>query len=414
MAVQPKTIILNKFSGLDNVRPPEKSDFKSANGVVSYGLQELNNFFVSDDEQLFTRQGYALKVSCTPHSLWSNGEIILYREGSSLKRLWDDLTTVSILRSNLPGDSPMHYLSLPGVPEIVYYTDGISTGIIENGVNRTWGLEVPAAPNLLTTYGSLPAGKYQVVLTYTRNDGQESGASLASIIDVGADSGIVITLPESSDPTVTQVNIYVTGQNGEVLFYVASFPNGTEAVMNYRNLGHFGPALKTQFLSPPPPGNLLTHYNGRIYIVQGGVVWYTPLFEYEFVNPAEFDYISLGKNITMWLPVKDGIWASTDTETVFMAGDDVPFKKAHKDDSGAVLGTAKIVSWISLGKQNPYSGPGVIWGSTKYGFCTGLNEGIIQHLTEDKFLIPGTSVQGTGTIRKEADNSILYIASIYQ
>jgi hypothetical protein len=398
VAVQVKTIMLDKFPGLDNVNPPEKSN----------GLQTVSNFFITDENQLDTRQGYARKVTGVPHSLWSDGAICLYREGVYLKRLHEDLTTTSILRGGLQGNSLMRYLSLNGR---IYYTDGISTGIIENLTDRTWGLQVPGTPTLSLTSGWVAEGRYQIAVTYSRVDGQESGASTSAVIDVGANGGIIVSLPTSSDATVSDVNLYATGCNGEVLFYVASFPNGTSSV-TYSRGDAFGPALKTQFLSPPLVGNLMAHYNGRIYIAQNDIVWYTQLFGYELMDLAE-NFLPMGGNITMLESVQDGLWVATESGTYFLVGDDAPLKRISKDDAGVIPGTAVKLDGVNLGKEKSYSGPAVLWGSAKYGVCAGLNGGQVQYLTEKRFLFPETDYRGAGLIRQE-DNSNLYLLSIYQ
>ena len=400
MPIQVKNIILDKFGGLDNVNPPEKS-----NG----GLQTVSNFFVTDGGQLDTRQGYSRKVTCVPHSLWSDGDVCLYREGVYLKRLAENLTTVSILRSDLQGSNAMQYLSLAGR---IYYTDGIATGIVENLTSRTWGLTVPSSPSVSLTSGGLAEGRYQMCVTYSRNDGQESGASLSAVIDVGANGGIIVSLPTSSDSTVEDVNLYATGCGGEVFFHVASFSNGTASV-TYTVGNPFGPALRTQFLSPPLPGQFIAHYNGRIYTALNDIIWYTQPFAYELMDLAE-NFISMGERVTMLESVQDGLWAATESGTYFLAGDDAPLKRISKDDAGVIPGTAIKIDGVNLGMKDGYSGPAVLWGSAKYGICAGLNGGQVQYLTDKRFRFPGENYRGAGVVRQEADESNLYLMSIYQ
>ena len=399
MPTQSKNIILDKFSGLDNVNPAEKSK----------GLQTVDNFFVTDGGQLDTRQGYISQIACVPHSLWSNGDVCLFREGVYLKRLHEDLTTISILRSDLQGNNTMHYLSLDGR---IYYTDGVATGVVENLVSRTWGLQVPASPGLSVASGWLAEGRYQVALTYSRNDGQESGASFSAGISVPENGGITIELPVSTDSTVSEVNLYVSGCNGEVLFYVASFANGSLSV-NYSLGSAVGQALKTQFLSPPLPGQIITHYNGRIYTALADIIWYTQPFGYELMDMAE-NYIPMGEQVTMLEAVQDGLWAATASGTYFLAGDDAPFKRVSKNDAGVIPGTAIKIDGVTLGMKDGYSGPAVLWGSSKYGICAGLNGGQIQYLTDKRFHFPDDNYRGSGLIRQEKDASNLYLMSIYQ
>ena len=399
MPAQVKNIVLDRFGGLDNVNHPEKSK----------GLQTVSNFFVTNGGQLETRQGYSRKVAGIPHSLWSDGNVCLYREGAYLKRLAEDLTTTSTLRSDLQGNNPMKYLSLAGR---IYYTDGIATGIVENFTSRTWGIQAPDAPAISPTSGWLAAGRYQAALTYSRNDGQESGASLSAALDVGNNGGIIVSLPTSSDPTVSEVNLYVTGCNGEVLFYVASFVNGSYSAV-YSLGSSIGQALKTQFLTPPLPGQFITHYNGRIYTALNDIIWYTQHYGYELMDLAE-NFISMGERVTMLESVQDGIWAATASGTYFLAGDDAPFKRISKDEAGVIPGTAIKIDGVNLSTKDDYSGPAVLWGSSKYGICAGLNGGQVQHLTDKRFHFPADNYRGSGVIRKEQDASNLYLMSIYQ
>lgn len=92
---------------------------------------QITNFNIDDRGKLFSRDGYALMVAGTIHSLWSNGDICLFVEGQSLKQLSNSYTS-TILRTGLTAGLPMAYCA---VNNAVVYSNGVEIGILEDGAD---------------------------------------------------------------------------------------------------------------------------------------------------------------------------------------------------------------------------------------------------------------------------------------
>lgn len=369
-----KSIIYDKFLGRNNIW-----------SETSLGMRWLTiaaNVDIDDSSKIRRRRGREKKYSGDVHSLWSNGAICLFREGTALKRFWTDYTT-STLRNDMTDEKiQMAYSSVGGR---IYYADGADKGIIERGDSRTWGLDVPLWNLSLTsplglTSGGLLAGRYQVCLTYERNDKQESGASIALFIDIPTDGGgISMSLPTSSDPTVVYINIYLTHKNGDVFYRAIRIPNGTPSAVYNGQTTEFVLALKTQDMYSPPAGSLLAFYNGRMFVIDNEVAWYSIPNALELFALAT-DYLKFSDPVTLFAPVATGIWASTTKSIMFLSGQEPPFNIIEKADYGSPINPIMYVP----GQIFRMEGNIITWRSHR-GICIGGNEGEFVNLTEDRY-----------------------------
>jgi hypothetical protein len=130
--------VLDKSRGLNNVLTDYEMEFN--------WLKTATNVDIDDNNKLSIRNGTDSVLSADVHSIWSNGEICLFRQTDTLKKL--NIVTLSplvvsstTLVSGLSTKKfPMNYLDING---IVYFCDGINNGIIENGEYREWGSSIP-------------------------------------------------------------------------------------------------------------------------------------------------------------------------------------------------------------------------------------------------------------------------------
>jgi len=397
--MEPKPFRMAEFMGKNNVLQPEMTKPNE--------FQVVKNVYVNDARKIRRRKGYHRVYTGSVHSLFSNGDFILFREGTDLKRLEPDYSGTPI-RSGITAGRPMRYQE---IADRLFFTDGVITGVYQNGACRSWGLEVPERPALTAIGGSLSEGKYQITLTFLRNDGQESGAPASTLIDLPADSGILIdNISMSMDPTVVGVNIYLTATNGEVPFFVATVLNGT------RNLAYSGDGkgvspCVTQFMEAPPPGQLLTYYQGRIYIAAGSVLYYTEkdyMVELASLHKA---FIPWPSRITMLGAVRNGIWISTLSEIGFIAGDPGSSEVRYQPVAryGAIEGTCVEVDGPNIG-DGSIAGHALLW-TTPLGICVGGQDGLFKNLTAGRVVFPAV-VSGVGAIKQEEDAS-LYVVGLY-
>jgi hypothetical protein len=387
---------IEKWAGLNNVKPPEKK----APGE----LDTATNVDVDDaGDVIRMREGTTRVYSSASHSLWNGGDLTLFRQGTNLNRLNADFTATT-LRSGLVGNNKMSY-QMP--LDRVYYSDGVITGIIdESGASRSWGLPIPSRPVLSETSGDLPAGKYQVCLTYVRTDGQEGGASTSALIDLTSGGGITISgISVSDDPGVDVVRLYITTTDGSVFYLLGWIGNGTTSATYRDNGANLNLRLTTQFLSPPPAGHILEFYNGRLYVAKDNLLYYSEPYNYELFNLAH-SWIPCSGRISMVEPLVDGIWVSDRNSTFYLLGDDPGgFKKIDVVDYTAVEGTAIEVTIDFRGKTIE----GALWTSDE-GFCFGGPQGFFLNFSDGKYY-PLSAKTGSAILR-ERRGSTHYLVSL--
>jgi hypothetical protein len=154
------------------------------------------------------------------------------------------------------------------------------------------------------------------------------------------------------------------------------------------------------------PGHLIEWFNGRLYVAQGGEVWFS-----DAVYPGSTDerknFKQLGGYISMMRAVKDGIYVSNSKETYFMAGLD-PGEAALVKVAGypAVLGSDVKIDGDRLGRD--ISGRAVLWLSP-LGICAGLDGGTFINLTQN-FYRP-TSLTESRAMLRMVGNFYQYLVS---
>jgi hypothetical protein len=393
-----KDITIKDFLGLNNILPAEELHVKENFRTVGYYLNKAINVDIDNKNKIKRRNGRDLKFAGNCHSIWSNGNICLFRSGEYLKSLSEDFLSATTLRSGITGSLDMAYLFLNNK---VYYSDGNIRGVVENGVSRSWGLDIPSVPILSSSIpGSLKAGVYQTCLTYVRNDGQESGASDAASITLTNDtSGIRVSgIIASSDPTVDKIRIYVSRRDSEI-FYLAYTLTNTNQMIDFTTFdGLSAIPLKTQFLSAPPAGQILEYHGGMIHIGSFDVDWYTEPFKYELCNTMT-NHIQFQNDLSIIGAVDDGIFYGTDEEILFARGaGPKTFKIEDKADYGAIFGTMRKVKRPDVGKNEEMST--FIMFASKKGLCVGGSNGDLVNKTRDVYDYTATDI-GAGFIRRE-------------
>ncbi|KJU85660.1 hypothetical protein MBAV_002146 [Candidatus Magnetobacterium bavaricum] len=301
-----KSVPVKSFKGLVNRRSAER--------LEPGDLTEAVNVVIDDGGQIRRRRGYRRLLACAGiHSIGGGSECILYRQGTGLYRFDMATGNGSLLRNGIATLHRMWYLPLL---DRVYYSDGAVTGCVQNGIDRTWGLAPPSGVFAGSTSGNLKAGqgrpgaiknRYHVCLTYQSVDGQVSGSSPTSHIDVPDGSGVVVAYPASTDPRVVAVNICMTTPNGSTLFHVATVNNASGTFTYRGSTTELYRSLATANCYPAPPGQLLEFYRGRVYVASGNVVYYSLPNSYELFRVGS-DYLPFESDVTMLAAVDDGLY----------------------------------------------------------------------------------------------------------
>lgn len=255
------------------------------------------------------------------------------------------------------------------------------------------------APYLLRDTPVLPlaAGKYQVAVTYLRDDLQESGAARATGVDLLVPGSISLSgILASADPTVTHKVIYCTSVGGETLFRVGVIANAV-TTFNIKEVRAGASPLLTQFLQPPPAGDHIAYQGGYMLVASGA-----RLYPSESYAPELFDYrksVPFLDSITMVAPVKGGIWLGLNNQIVWITGD-TPAAWDYKP--AADYGVIPHTLWFAdAGVINDGKATGEMAAlfASKRGLCVGFPGGHLVNLTEARHAYPSMD-QGAGIVRR--------------
>ncbi|MBT9176369.1 MAG: hypothetical protein DDT20_00682 [Firmicutes bacterium] len=373
------------FKGLRNTTP--------SRSFAPGDLEVALNVDVDDEENIRRRNGYSPPVvggAC--HSLFSNSEECFVVVGGVLSQVLPNYTTFA-LRSGLATGRPLAYVS---VDDRTFYSNGLVTGIVSGGMNRSWGITPPGLPAASVVGGSLRPGRYQFVQTYLRGDGQESGARPAGLIELSSFGGVSFTaLPVSADPTVNRKALYLSGVDGEQLYRVAVLSNTTTAV-TVADDRRATVVLSTQFLTPPPPGEHLGYYAGRVFSGMGNRLRWSEPYSLELFDLRKG--LSVVGRITMVAPMSDGVWLGTDEQIIWLSGDEPEkFSFEVKATYGVIPGSLAYGDSELLGAENAMV---VAFFATTQGLCVGGNGGIMINKTQERFQYPARP-RGAGVVRRQ-------------
>jgi hypothetical protein len=374
------------FKGLRNNVAPDQFDLGDMVAAVNVDI------FDTGDAAL--RKGNSAVVDATAtHSVFASGALCLMVQGTTLYRLKPDYTKVA-LRTGLAANRPMTYFALAGR---VFYSNGAQRGVVENFADRSWGLDVPALPGASLFPGTLPAGRYQYTMTYRRADGQESGAALASSIDVPANGGIQFTnIPVPTDTSVVDKVIYLTKANGETLYRFAVLP--VAAVTALAVAPRDGLVdLKTQFLGPPPASDVVALFNGYALVAVDDVLYPSEPHALELFDLRKGK--RMGARITLVACMTDGVYCCTDESNLWLGGKD-PSQWTYQEMSnyGAVPGSLAYATQSQLGKGGG-TGNVAFWMSTVGTVCEGADGGAWRDITGVRYSFPKGD-RGAGLVRR--------------
>ena len=387
-----------EFKGLRNT--VDARDFESGD------LETALNVDIDDGLNITRRKGYSTAVVAgVDRCLFAEGSICLGVGSNVLKQILPDYSTVT-LRTGLSAGRPLSYSR---VANRVYYANGVETGVVENGQSRTWGLTLPGHPTLASTTGSMRAGRYQVVITYIRSDGQESGAGRAAVIELASTGGVAITaIPVSTDSSVTHKSVYCTATNGATLIRIGTILNAT-TTFDIREMPDISAPLTTQHLSPPPAGEYIAYSNSHMLVAVDSA-----LYPSEPFAPELFDYrkrVPFLSAITMVAPLNnesDGVWIGTEDEIVWLSGaTPETWTYLTKADYGVIPGTQAYADGEVLGDGSG-TGAQCVFFMTKNGVCAGMTGGRLLNMTQERFAIPAMDT-GAGVVRKHR-GTIQYVS----
>ena len=393
-----KPFRIQRWSGLNNVQRPERA--KPGH------LQSALNVYVLNSGKLATREGHgAALYSGSPRSLHSDGRALYFRDGGDLKMLVPGDANATTLLSGFVESLPVAWLNLA---RKTYWSDGVRSGVIQDGRCRTWGLTPPPVPEVVGTVGDLIPGRYGVCLTYERNDGQESGSCPAVFCSAPSGGLRVSAIQHSLDPDVNRVLIYATTADGTVFHRAGAIQagQGLESIVIAGGKIEAGRPLETELMVPPPAGSILEYYRGRIYIASGNTVFPSRPWRYE-LSSLDGPYFMFDREVTMVCAVETGIWMATEDEAIFVAGDDPGQEGGMRITTripfGTRKGSARKIDGKLFGRGDLALGDAATWVSRKGVVYLGADKGVYHDLTGSFFAAPAGEGAMVSFSRSEDD-----------
>lgn len=394
-------------AGMDNRRrdqelPPE-------------ALRNAVNVDISRDGRASLRAGRVLLTAGVVHSLWANDSFLLAVFNNTLTRYTVSPTGVltgTTVRSGLAANQPVSYID---TTERICYSNGIVTGAIIGGVHTPWGTETPASvPTLAAAAnGGLPAGRYQVTTTFVGYLGEESGARQGALVTIVDGQRVdVSNIPQPVNNLVTGIRLYRTLANGTVFYFAAELAVGvTTASLSVSS--SLGTELHTQFFSPPPPGQALGYFNGRIYIAQGGVLWFTEPLRYGAVHHE--GYILFPRDIDVVAGAATGLYVVSDQHYFLRGKGPEDFDNVAKLPFGAVRGTVARLPYArshvgsrSTAKLAATKEAGIVWMSDR-GLVIADMDGDVRVVSEDTIVM--TRAARGATLVRERDGRRMIVST---
>lgn len=372
--------------GINNLAEEDQQPVDENGARLS--LREADNVDLTKAGWPRRRNGYELALAGSiSHSLWST-------DGLPWGLFVDDgfLCTLDLAEQaeSLNVEVGGHPVSYELINDRVFYTNRTHCGMVSlDGQVMPWAPEHPAGqPHAAAAPGySLPAGLYQVAVTFTDSLGRESGCTAGVAIEVAAGDAIELThIPVPAG--VATVNVYVTDANDQVFRLHHQLLGGATSSIIAQSAK--GRALTTQFLVPMPPGEIVRLHNGRQYVASGKNLRWSPALRYGMTDPAR-NIIHFNDEITMLEPVgaggqNAGIFVGLGRKTIWLAGvDPSGFSNRVVHSAGVIPGSSIRVTGQAFGRESKVDVP--VWVSRAGYYVIGNEGGSLTFLKEGEAVI---------------------------
>ena len=357
---------ISRFRGLNNVSDPLR--------VGLDWLTRADNTNITDTGALEVRKGYALDQAGLFTGAYATDDLLrMYLVKAGVITDYAGAELCVLLSS-----APMYWAE---VNDQVFFNNGADSGIISpDGEASSWIWSVPPSPTLAAVTGNLPAGQYQVCITYTLVDGRETGPSDPVQIEIG--EGEALQVSGISQVDGLQTNLYIAPANSSV-YQFAESPFGTATVWN-TSPDNLGMDLLTDGMEPLPVGcDVIQIWSGRAYAAQympsedQTVVWFSQPLGFHLFNLAADSFIVPGQ-VTMLAPTESALIVGTNKQihsytpealTRLAKYGALPGQHWSRDDDGTVVfwtarGVCRALPFANLTERQVSVAPGIQAGGT--------------------------------------------------
>lgn len=372
-----KTSPIGPFVGVNNRLPDHQLSVVDRGRKAGDYLRNAVNVDLTNSGTLSRRQGVERDVEGADcHSFWSDGVSAYYVDGTTLYKY-----PRTPIFSGLTPSLRVSYAK--GPTGDVYLSNGLIIKRLANDTLYEVGVPVPnPAPSVVAEVGgSLPAGVYQVAITALAADGEESGTTWPTQVDVPENGKLRVgNLPGGL------VNVYLSTANGDLLFHAAT-TSASEYVIPV--VGALGPQPTTLHLRPMPAGGVVRWFNGRLLVASGATLFYSEPFSPALYNPIR-GYVPLPDEITVVAPCDNGVYVATRSATFWLAGPDVS--------------AAEVAPVLPYGAPDGVFGvfPNTmdVWWFSDRGIVVGNTQGQVKNVQEESVAV-ARAASGGGLYREQ-------------
>lgn len=395
-------INLGPWSGIDNVHDTDAAVFQAAgeNEKRRPAVLTATDVDIDNDGQFARRGGVeAGTVLAAGSSVFSSAGLLLVQDGSEIKQVnpadWSTSTLVT-------GLNPAQRVVFHEHAAQVFWSNKEVCGRIESGgVARNWGCSVPeiVVSTDVTPAPAIDSGYYLVVATFVDASGVEHGAGKAEVITLVSGQAFRVDVPVI-DPAAVSVRIYATKPNNTGLFFVGeTAPADLPLVII--DVAVSEEPLRTQFLVPPLPTDVLFSYRGMLVL---GVDEYlfpsygvnAHLYEVGEVLEARPEPILAGAGLD------DGFWAVTANGAFWTTGTaPETWQTWRRNDlnfaAGSLVLDGSLIPKLETNKE-------IALFVSEHGLVAGLPGGVLVQLQQDRLHLDVTAARASIAYREVDKN----------
>jgi hypothetical protein len=353
------------FKGLNNVADPLRLS-------LDWAVQ-ADNVDITQTNALARCEGYTratTNVAITGAYSTKDFSRLYVIDSGELREMSPNLATYKVLKTGLTA-APVWF---DEVNSQVFYTSGTDFGLLTPQGWLPWGVPSPTTtPTGTWTGGALPQGLYQVVCTFVNAQGVESGNGPLMTME-GSGQINLTDIPQLADHTT---NVYVTRQNGTVLFLL---DEGAGTSTTYNTDGGLGREIP-YWGTDVPRGSIVAYFGGQLFCAEPYPQHdYTAIWNSLPLQFHHFDYategIAVPGIVQMMKACEKGLVIGTDDKIFLYDGE----KLEQLADYGVVYG------WHGSTHEDKL----FFW--TLRGLCSAMP---FQNLTEQNVSVaPGSSAGG--------------------
>ncbi|MBS0453950.1 MAG: hypothetical protein JSS14_21830 [Proteobacteria bacterium] len=261
-------------------------------GTYLYGGENID---LTADGFIKRRRGVTKRIAGDTHSLWSDRGTGYGVVNDTLVRFDANFGQVPI-RAGMPR-LPVSFSA--GADNDIYWSNGQLIRRITSDADRPVATSPLAAGFTVTlTTGALREGRYLITATVLGADG-ESPAAPVQQIDVPDGGGLQLTAAETAQ-------WFVSGPNGDVPTFQAA--GASVALTSHADGGRRCETLNTALM---PAGSIVRHYNGRMLVAAGQVLFASNPYNFGIYDPSSA-YFPFPAPITVVEPMENGLYICAD------------------------------------------------------------------------------------------------------